>query len=128
MNWNMILAVGAGGALGAIGRYIVAGKVARLIGGSLPLGTLAVNVIGSLCMGLLIELVALRLNLSMQMQAFLAVGLLGGFTTFSSFSMEVVLLMERNNYSAAFSYALGSVVLSVVGLFAGMYFVRAVSS
>lgn len=122
----MVFAVGAGGALGAMARYIMAAKMMRFMDGGFPLATLSINVLGSFAMGLLIELAALKLNLSMQTQAFLAVGLLGGFTTFSSFSMEVVLLIERNALGDAFVYVLSSVALSVAGLFLGMFLVRSV--
>lgn len=120
----MILAVGMGGALGAVGRYLVAGRVAQLLGAGFPFGTLAVNVIGGVLMGVLVEASALRFNIGGELRAFLMVGVLGGFTTFSSFSLEVVLLIERHQLVAAAVYILSSVVLSVAALFAGMMAIR----
>ena len=123
---NMILAVAAGGALGAVGRYWVAGRIGHLLGAGFPFGTLAVNVIGGLLMGVLVEASALKLNIGGELRAFLVVGVLGGFTTFSSFSFEVVLLLERHQTAAAAIYVLSSVVLSVGALFAGLAAVRAI--
>lgn len=120
----MILAVGMGGALGAVGRYLVAGRVAQLLGAGFPFGTLAVNVIGGVLMGVLVEASALRFNIGGELRAFLMVGVLGGFTTFSSFSLEVALLIERHQLMAAAVYVLSSVVLSVAALFAGMMAIR----
>jgi CrcB protein len=99
--------------------------VARLLGTEFPWGTFSVNVLGSLVMGVLVELFALRLEASQELRAFLTTGLLGGFTTFSAYSAEVVLLIERNDLLAAFGYAVGSVILSVAAMFAGLALVRA---
>lgn len=127
MGWNTILAIGAGGAIGAIARHFVAGSVMRFFGTGFPYGTLAVNILGAFVMGALVEAFALRFSLSQTAQAFLTVGLLGGFTTFSAFSLEVVLLIERHEWAPAILYATASVVLSVLALFAGLASVRAVS-
>ena len=121
---QMILAVAAGGALGAVGRYVVAAQALRLMGPNFPWGTLTVNVVGSLVMGILVELMALRINLSPEMRAFLVVGVLGGFTTFSAFSLDVSLLLERNMLGQAFLYAVASVILSVGALFVGLALTR----
>ncbi len=123
---QMWMAVGLGGSLGAIGRYYMSGYVMRMAGSSFPWGTLAVNVVGALAMGFLVEALALKFSLSPVWRAFLTVGLLGGFTTFSAFSLEVVLLMERNAHGQAAIYALASVILSVGALFAGLYLGRVV--
>lgn len=125
MPAKMLMAVAAGGALGAMGRYIVASRVMRLVDGSFPYGTLTVNVLGSFLMGVLVGLLALRLSASPQTQAFLMVGLLGGFTTFSSFSLEVVLLFERHMPGLALFYVLLSAFLSIGALFGGLYAIRA---
>lgn len=127
MGWSTILAVGAGGAIGAIARHFVAGSVMRVLGAGFPYGTLAVNILGAFVMGALVEAFALRLSLSQTAQAFLTVGVLGGFTTFSAFSLEVALLIERHEWGPAFIYATASVILSVLALFAGLATVRAVS-
>jgi len=120
----MILAVAAGGAVGAVGRYLIAAQALRLLGPNFPWGTLTVNVLGSFAMGVIVELSALRLSLSPPSRAFLVIGLLGGFTTFSAFSLDVSVLLERNEISRAALYALVSVVLSVGALFAGLAVTR----
>lgn len=120
--------VGAGGALGAMGRYGVGIAVGRLWHGAVPLGTLSVNIIGSLAMGLFVGLLA-RYTPEWQVQArlFLAVGVFGGFTTFSSFSLDAVTLIERGQGGLALGYALVSVVVSILALFAGLMLVRGVA-
>jgi CrcB protein len=75
-------------------------------------------------MGLLVELMALRWSVSPDMRAFLTVGVLGGFTTFSSFSLDAALLIERGDWTPALGYVLGSVALSICGLFAGLWLMR----
>lgn len=121
---RMILAVAVGGAVGAVGRYLIAAQALRLLGPNFPWGTLTVNVLGSFAMGVIVELSALRLSLSPPSRAFLVIGLLGGFTTFSAFSLDVSVLLERNEISRAALYALVSVVLSVGALFAGLAVTR----
>ncbi len=120
----MILAVAAGGAVGAVGRYLIAAQALRFLGLTFPWGTLTVNVLGSFAMGVIVELSALRLSLSPPSRAFLIIGLLGGFTTFSAFSLDVSVLLERNEVGRAALYALMSVVLSVGALFAGLAVTR----
>ena len=107
---KMILAVALGGALGASGRYLVAHQALRLLGPNFPWGTLAVNVVGSLAMGILIELLALKVSLAPEVRAFLVTGLLGGFTTFSAFSLDTAILFERHAHGLAAAYVLASLV------------------
>ena len=121
---KLMLAIAAGGALGSVARYLLAGQVTRLVGAQFPWGILIVNVVGSLAMGLLVELMALRWSVSPETRAFLVVGLLGGFTTFSSFSLDAALLIERGASGLALGYVLGSVTLSICGLFAGLWLMR----
>lgn len=120
-----LLSVAAGGAIGATARYLVGIASARLLGYGFPYGTLAVNVIGCLLMGVLIEAMALRWNVHNELRAFLTVGILGGFTTFSAFSAEFALLVERHDYLAAAIYLTASVGLSIGAVFAGLAIVRA---
>jgi len=120
-----VLFVAAGGALGSSMRYLVGVGMARVLGTEFPWATLAVNVLGCLLMGLLIEAMALRWTVTNDLRAFLAVGLLGGFTTFSAFSVDFALLFERNDYMSAGLYLIASVILSVVALFAEFAIVRA---
>ncbi len=121
---KMILVVAAGGALGAVGRYLLIVQVGHLLGTSFPYGTMTVNVLGSFVMGALIETFALVWSPSLELRAFLAVGVLGAFTTFSTFSMDVALLVGRGANLQAMAYVLASVVLSIVGIFAGMHLFR----
>lgn len=121
---KMLLAVAAGGALGAVGRYLVISQIGHWFGTGFPLGTLAVNVIGSFAMGALIETMALVWSTSQEVRAFLAVGILGAFTTFSTFSMDVALLFERGAMVQTALYILASVTLSIAGLFAGLHLMR----
>jgi CrcB protein len=123
-----ILAVAIGGAFGALGRHVVAYHVNQLFSGGFPLGTLSVNVLGSFLLGVLIEVMALFWSPSPELRALLTVGFLGAFTTFSTFSMEVVLLYERGAHLQMAIYVALSVALSVFGLFAGLAVVRAVGS
>ncbi|GEQ97313.1 putative fluoride ion transporter CrcB [Iodidimonas gelatinilytica] len=118
---SMPFAIAAGGALGALSRHYLAGWIMRLTGGGFPYGTLMVNIAGAFLMGLLVEALAVRFSLTPALRGFLAVGLLGGFTTFSAFSLEVALMIERHQLGVAAFYSLLSVGLSVIGLFAGLY-------
>jgi CrcB protein len=125
MNWTVVAAVAAGGALGSASRYVVTVTLQRTFGVSFPWWTMSVNVIGSFVMGVAITVIALRWPAGQTVQAFLMVGVLGGFTTFSAFSLDVATLIERNTVALAGGYALGSVVFSIVGLYAGITFARA---
>jgi CrcB protein len=120
-----LLFVAAGGAIGASARYLAGICSARLLGYGFPYGTLAVNVVGCLLMGLLIGAMALRWTVHNDLRAFLTVGILGGFTTFSAFSAEFALLVERHDYVSAAVYLIASVGLSIGALFAGLAIVRA---
>jgi CrcB protein len=128
MNWTVVAAVAAGGAVGSAGRYLVSVLVQRLLGTGFPWWTLTVNVAGSLIMGILVSVIALRWSVGQTGQAFLMVGVLGGFTTFSAFSLDVATLVERNASGPAAAYVIASVVLSIGALFAGMTITRALLS
>lgn len=121
----MVIWVAAGGAVGAVARYLVMGGVARLWGASFPWGTLTVNVVGSLVLGILVELLALKWSAAEGMRAFLVIGVLGAYTTFSTFSLDVAVLYERGALAAAAAYIIASVVLSVAAMFAGLALARA---
>ena len=116
---KILLAVAAGGAFGAVARYLVYLATARLVGTGFPLATLIVNILGSFAMGVLIEGSALRWNISNELRSLLAVGVLGAFTTFSTFSLDAVALWERGRELAAFVYVSASVILCIAALFAG---------
>lgn len=121
-----ILAIAAGGALGALGRHFLAYQVNALIGHGFPWGILVCNVLGSFAMGLLVEASALIWSPSPELRAFVAVGVLGAFTTFSTFSLDIVLLLQRGDMLKAGLYVTASVLCGVIGLFAGLHLIRAV--
>jgi CrcB protein len=123
---KLLLAIAAGGAIGAVGRHFVSAQVGHWLGHGFPYGTLAVNVVGSFAMGVLVEAIALAWGPSQEMRAFLTVGLLGAFTTFSTFSLDVVLLSERGAVLPALLYIAVSVILCVGALFLGLWAMRAV--
>lgn len=121
---RMVLCAAAGGAIGAAGRYLVGVGVIRFIGYGFPWATVIVNVVGSFLMGVLIETMAIRFSASNEMRTFLTTGILGGFTTFSAFSLDFALLYERKEYISSLLYLLGSVSLSIFALFAGLSLMR----
>ncbi|EJN04859.1 fluoride efflux transporter CrcB [Phyllobacterium sp. YR531] len=124
---NAILLVASGGAIGSVLRYLTGILMTRFFGAAFPYGTLAVNVIGGLLMGLFIELLTRRFEGSEELRLFVAIGILGGFTTFSSFSLDVVLLWQRGEAASAAFYVLLSVVLSIAALFLGLWLARTVA-
>jgi CrcB protein len=119
-----VLWVALGGAIGASARYLVGVLAVRLLGHGFPWGTLSVNILGSLIMGVLIEAMALKFDTTQNMRAFLAVGILGGFTTFSAFSLDAVVLFERKELVLSAVYVAASVCLSIGALFAGLWGAR----
>jgi CrcB protein len=124
MQLGILLAVALGGALGSLLRYVVAGFVQSAAWPGFPWGIFVVNITGGFAMGIIVELSALKLNLTPEIRAFLTVGILGGYTTFSTFSLDSALLIERGNYSGAALYVTGSALLSILALFAGLWLVR----
>lgn len=122
---NLVL-VGIGGATGAIGRYLFGAGYLRLFGPERPyLSTLGVNVLGSLLMGVLIGVLAFKGGAgSERWRLLLGVGVLGGFTTFSAFSLEAVLLLEKRLYGSFAGYVLGSIVVSILALIVGLALAR----
>ena len=96
----------------------------RLVGGGFPLSTLVINIVGSLAMGLIAGYFAFKGEASQSWRLFLTTGILGGYTTFSTFSLDVALLYERGEIGLAALYVLLSVVLSIGGLFGGLALVR----
>jgi CrcB protein len=123
-NYSSYFLVFMGTGLGGALRHSVNAAALRLFGASFPFGTLTVNVAGSLAMGLLAGLFALKGDTGQAWRLFLTTGILGGFTTFSTFSLDVALLYERGEVIVAGAYALASVTISVAALFAGLYIVR----
>ena len=123
---NMLVAVAAGGAIGAVTRFLVGRGMLHLMGTGFPWGTLTVNILGSFFIGFMVELLALRYSLSHEWQGFIIIGILGGFTTFSAFSLEVGLMIEKGQISTAALYAIGSMFFGLVALFAGLFVGRAI--
>ncbi len=122
---NALLLVALGGALGALARHGVGWLALRHGPHGWPVGTFTVNLAGSLAMGLLVGWLAFRgAGGKEAMRLFLATGLLGGFTTFSAFSLETALMIERGEMARAGGYALGSLVLGVAALFLGLMVAR----
>jgi len=122
--YSATLLVMAGGALGAALRFHLGRLVLHLGIAGYPLGTLLANVIGGFCMGALVGLLARADFSSEPWRLLISVGLLGGFTTFSAFSLEVFGMLERGDWAMAGAYALLSVVASVLALFVGIALIR----
>ena len=118
----LIVFIGAG--IGGALRHGVNVGAARLFGYGFPFGTLIVNIAGSFAMGLLAGYFAFRPGIAQHMRLFLTTGVLGGFTTFSAFSLDTALLLERHAYGMAAGYAVGSVAASVSALFFGLAMFR----
>lgn len=118
------LLVFVGSGFGGLLRYVVGVLSIRLLGPSFPYGTLAINVVGSALMGIVVAVFATLNYSSQETKSFLTTGIIGGFTTFSTFSLDAVLLWERGQYLAAILYVLASVVVSLVAATLSMVVVR----
>jgi fluoride exporter len=123
-----LLAVAVGGAAGSVARYLLILAVGQWIGARFPMGTVIVNGLGCFAMGALSELAALTWAPSAEMRALILVGVLGGFTTFSSFTLDLGTLVGRDELAAALAYLLASMVLTILGFFAGLWAVRSLVS
>lgn len=125
MTPQMILAVALGGALGSVGRYFVAIWSGKLLGTAFPYGTLIINFTGSFFIGTFVALFATKWTLPETSRAFLTIGICGGYTTFSTFSLDAWYLIEKGEPFAALAYMLSSVALSVGALVAALHVIRA---
>jgi len=121
---NTLVLVFLGGGLGAVSRHLAAMMVMRLSGPGFPWGTMVVNIAGSMAMGLLIAWLARRSSGDADLRLLLATGFLGGFTTFSAFSLDAVTLYERGALTAAAAYVIASVTVSILALFGGLWLAR----
>jgi len=119
-----LLLVAAGGAIGASLRHLSGIAAVRLFGAGFPWGTLLVNILGSFIMGLFIAWMVKKTGISNDVRLFVATGVLGGFTTFSAFSLDVANMVERGAMSTAFIYIAASVVISLSAVFIGLWFGR----
>jgi CrcB protein len=126
MKITILAMVGLGGAIGSMARYLIANLLQPAYWTGFPYGIFMVNVTGGLIMGIFTEAMALKFHVSPEMRAFLTTGILGGYTTFSTFSLEAGMLIQRQTYSQAVVYILGSALLSVLALFIGFWLVRTV--
>lgn len=124
----VFLAIFIGGGLGSLGRYLLASAIGRYTHDGFPWGTLGVNILGGLMMGVLVEFMALRWSVTPEIRLFLTTGLLGGFTTFSAFSLETASMIERGDWTPAILYVLASVIVSILALFAGLALVRGLAA
>jgi CrcB protein len=125
MGPYLIVFVGAG--IGGMLRHAVNVAAVRVFAYGFPFGTLAVNVLGSFLIGFLAGYFAFRTGISQHLRLFLTTGILGGFTTFSAFSLDAALLVERHSFWLAAGYVVGSVGLSLTALFLGLAMFRAES-
>jgi CrcB protein len=116
-----------GGGLGATLRHLINVTCARCLGPGFPWGTFIINITGSTAMGLIAGYLAFKGEASQPWRLFLMTGILGGYTTFSAYSLDAALLYERGELASAALYVVGSVVLSIAGLFAGLALVRQLS-
>ncbi|KRB22993.1 camphor resistance protein CrcB [Mesorhizobium sp. Root695] len=123
--FNLLLVV-VGGGIGAGIRHLTSMGALRLVGPNYPWGTMAINIVGSFAMGLFIAILARRGG-SNELRLFVATGILGGFTTFSAFSLDFATLWERGATLPAFGYALASVIGAIIALFLGLWLARTVS-
>jgi fluoride exporter len=121
MNYVLVF---VGGGLGATLRHVINVTCARCMGTAFPWGTFIINITGSAVMGLIAGYLAYKGEASQPWRLFLMTGILGGYTTFSAFSLDTAVLYERGELGLALAYVLGSVVLSIAGLFAGLALVR----
>jgi len=124
---NQILLVAVGGAVGSVLRHLTNVWTVRLFGPGFPWGTLTVNLVGCFLMGVIVEVLARRFGGATELRLLLATGLLGGFTTFSAFSLDFATLYQRGAMLEAFAYLAGSVVLSLAGVFLGLWLARTVA-
>ena len=121
-----LLIISLGGALGAVSRFLLGNGLSRALGSALPYGTFVINIVGCFAMGLLMTIIVDREMLPAAWRLFLCVGFLGGFTTFSSFGYEALMLLTEGRLLAVLAYVGGSVVLGLVAAAAGVLCARAV--
>ncbi len=121
---NQMLAVAIGGALGALSRYWVVGMVSSLFSRSFPFGTLTVNITGSFLIGLCYVVIVEKLEVATEWHAMIMVGFIGAFTTFSTFSLESIVLIQEGRMLAATFYILASVIVCLVAVMSGIWLAK----
>ena len=123
---KVLLAVAVGGAIGAIARFQLSQSFIKSFSGDFIYNIMVANIVGCFLMGVCYEFMNLKMNFGVEWRAFFMVGVLGAFTTFSSFALDVFILVERGSFLNASMYILSSVVFSIVGLFVGIYIMRTI--
>lgn len=127
MSWTLVGLVAAGGAIGSVIRFLLGYKVSQMVVSSFPWGTFLVNVIGSFLIGVMVELLSTKWQISNEIKTMIIVGVFGGLTTFSTFSFEFINLMEGKMIGLALSYWIGSIVAGGLAVVAGLYLVRGIA-
>ena len=128
LSFQHLIAVASGGAFGAVARYFMMIGVGHWFDNGFPVGTIAINILGSFVLGGFIEASILAWSPSSEMRAFIVIGILSSFTTFSTFSLDVYELWTRGDTFAIAGYVMGSVVFTVLAFFAGIAVFRALLS
>ena len=121
---KLLMIIAMGGAMGALSRHLVNGYITNLIGGGFPWGILTVNIVGSILLGAVVEITGNASAIDSDLKTFLTVGVLGAFTTFSTFSLDVVEFFEKGFWLMGLVYVFASLALAVGGLVAGMCVTR----
>jgi len=122
----MVFAVAMGGSIGAVLRYYAGILMNFLTGNEFPYGTLFVNVLGSFLIGILVEWIAFKYSDSVEIKAFLITGCLGAFTTFSTFSLDILKMIDTQQYVSAAIYVSASLILSLIAVFSAVYLIRGI--
>jgi fluoride exporter len=123
---RLLVLATVGGGIGAGARYLMQAAMIRWLGAGFPWWTFAINILGSFLMGVVVVLVTARFGGSPEMRTFLATGILGGFTTFSAFSLDAANLVDTKQHAAAAFYMAGSVGFSILALYAGLALAKAI--